>query len=91
MSDTLPKARRRRQVQYKDEIFNASRLVQEDRKGFELWDTPKGQFWIPQASRYACWSICAPRSSTLSVVAKLHSRMPRPPKRNLRRQPPGLL
>jgi FkbM family methyltransferase len=42
----------RRQVQYKDEIFNASRLVQEDRKGFELWDTPKGQFWIPQASRY---------------------------------------
>jgi FkbM family methyltransferase len=42
----------RRQVQYKDEILNASRLVQDDPKGFELWDTPSGQFWIPQASRY---------------------------------------
>ena len=42
----------RRQVQYKDEISNASKLLQEDPKGFELWDTPSGQFWIPQSSRY---------------------------------------
>jgi FkbM family methyltransferase len=42
----------RRQVQYKDEILNASRLLRQDPKGFELWDTPSGQFWIPQAGRY---------------------------------------
>jgi FkbM family methyltransferase len=35
----------------KDRILLASKLVRED-NGLELWDTPKGQFWIPQGSRY---------------------------------------
>jgi FkbM family methyltransferase len=35
----------------KDRIFLASKLVKED-SGLELWDTPKGQFWIPKGSRY---------------------------------------
>jgi FkbM family methyltransferase len=53
----LPEALRaddnlRLQVQYKDRILNASKLVQEDPKGYELWDTPKGRYWIPSGSRY---------------------------------------
>jgi FkbM family methyltransferase len=42
----------RRQVEYKDKILNASKLLEQDPKGFELWETPKGKFWIPQGSRY---------------------------------------
>ncbi len=35
----------------KDRLLHASHLVSEDR-GLELWDTPKGQFWIPKGNRY---------------------------------------
>ena len=42
----------RQQVQYKDQILNASKLVEQDQKGYELWDTPKGRYWIPAGSRY---------------------------------------
>ena len=35
----------------KDRILAASRLVKEE-SGLELWDTPKGQFWIPKGGRY---------------------------------------
>ena len=42
----------RRQVEYKDQILNASKLVDQDPKGYELWDTPKGRYWIPAGSRY---------------------------------------
>jgi FkbM family methyltransferase len=35
----------------KDRIFAASRLVREER-GLELWQTPKGQFWVPKGNRY---------------------------------------
>jgi FkbM family methyltransferase len=41
-----------RQVEYKDQILNASKLIEQDTKGFELWDTPKGRYWIPAGSRY---------------------------------------
>ena len=41
-----------RQVEYKDQILNASKLVEQDPKGYELWDTPKGRYWIPAGSRY---------------------------------------
>jgi FkbM family methyltransferase len=40
------------QVEYKDQILNASKLIEEDAKGYELWDTPKGRYWIPAGSRY---------------------------------------
>lgn len=42
----------RRQVEYKDQILNASKLLEEDLKGYELWETPKGRYWIPAGSRY---------------------------------------
>lgn len=35
----------------KDRILAGSRLVREER-GLELWDTPKGPFWIPRGNRY---------------------------------------
>lgn len=35
----------------KDRIFLASKMLRED-NGIELWDTPKGQFWVPKGSRY---------------------------------------
>ena len=42
----------RKQVEYKDEILNASKLLEEDPKGYELWQTPKARFWVPAGSRY---------------------------------------
>ncbi len=41
-----------RQVAYKDQILNASKLLQQDPQGYELWDTPRGRYWIPAGSRY---------------------------------------
>jgi FkbM family methyltransferase len=35
----------------KDRILLASKMLRED-NGLELWDTPKGQFWVPKGSRY---------------------------------------
>ncbi len=40
------------QVDYKDQILNASKMLQEDPKGFEQWETPNGTYWIPAGSRY---------------------------------------
>lgn len=34
-----------------DRILSASRLVAE-KDGLELWDTPKGRYWIPKGNRY---------------------------------------
>jgi FkbM family methyltransferase len=36
----------------KDRILRASRLLAEDPRGFEHWDTPYGQFWIPKGQKY---------------------------------------
>lgn len=41
-----------RQIAYKDEILGASKLIQKDDKGFRLYDTPKGLYWIPEGSEY---------------------------------------
>ena len=35
----------------KDRILDASKLVREE-SGLELWNTPKGQFWIPKGNRF---------------------------------------
>ncbi len=41
----------------KNRILKASRLVRED-SGLELWETPKGRFWIPKGSRYVLpWNL----------------------------------
>ncbi|MCC6391167.1 MAG: FkbM family methyltransferase [Bryobacterales bacterium] len=41
-----------RQISTKDQILGASKLLQEDDKGFSLYDTPNGKYWIPTRSKY---------------------------------------
>jgi len=41
----------KRQIQIKDEILKASKLVDKDDK-YEQWHTPKGTYWIAAGSRY---------------------------------------
>jgi FkbM family methyltransferase len=42
----------KRQIQIKDRILSASRLLEKDPAGYHLWETPKGRYWIPQGSDY---------------------------------------
>lgn len=42
----------RLQIEYNDSIFKQSKLISKDQEGYELWQTPKGRFWIPAGSRY---------------------------------------
>lgn len=44
-------ANERELIRVKDRVLAASHKITDDR-GLELWDTPKGQFWIPQGNRY---------------------------------------
>jgi FkbM family methyltransferase len=41
-----------RQIELKDKILAASKRLEEDDKGFELWDTPKARYWIPKGNHY---------------------------------------
>ncbi len=36
----------------KDRILAASWLVEKDPAGFQLWETPRGLYWIPQGDQY---------------------------------------
>ncbi len=40
------------QVSKKDQILAASKLLETDPKGFELYDTPDGKYWIPKGSKW---------------------------------------
>ena len=52
-----------------DRVRSASRLVEDDAEGFELWETPQGEFWVPSgAAETMIW-----------VVAKHESDMYDPP------------
>ena len=42
----------RLQIRYNDEIIKASKLLETDQGGYQLWDTPAGRFWIPSGSRW---------------------------------------
>ena len=52
-----------------DRVTSASRVVEEDSEGFELWETPKGEFWVPSGSA----------ETMIWVVAKHESDMYDPP------------
>ncbi len=43
----------RLQIKYRDDITNASKLLQSDPKGFHQWQTPRGTYWVPDGSDYA--------------------------------------
>ncbi|MCS7023331.1 MAG: FkbM family methyltransferase [Bryobacteraceae bacterium] len=40
------------QIAKKDEILAASKLIEKDPKGFQLWETPDGRYWLPDGSEY---------------------------------------
>ena len=40
----------RLQRKYNDRIWRETKLIQRDPKGFELYQTPHGRFWVPQGS-----------------------------------------
>jgi FkbM family methyltransferase len=40
------------QIEIKDRILGASKLLEKDPAGFHLWQTPKGTYWIPEGSDY---------------------------------------
>ena len=42
----------RLQIRYNDQIIKASKLLETDQAGYQLWDTPSGRFWIPSGSRW---------------------------------------
>ena len=39
-----------RQAEIAEQLTKASRLLSRDPEGYELWETPRGRFWIPQRS-----------------------------------------
>ncbi len=42
----------KQQIAVKDEILQASKLIQKDSAGYRLYDTPDGPYWIPEGSEY---------------------------------------
>ncbi|MBI3683839.1 MAG: FkbM family methyltransferase [Acidobacteria bacterium] len=40
------------QIAKKDEILAASKILEEDDRGFKLYQTPDGRYWIPTGSEY---------------------------------------
>ena len=40
------------QIKIKDELLKNSKKLETDPNGFELWDTPKGRWWIPKGSHF---------------------------------------
>jgi FkbM family methyltransferase len=46
------------QIRMKDEILAASRRVEVDPSGFELWETPMGNYWLPTGNQYILpWNL----------------------------------
>ncbi|HOQ45190.1 MAG TPA: FkbM family methyltransferase [Bryobacteraceae bacterium] len=42
----------RLQIEIKDRILAASKLIGEDPAGYRLWETPKGRYWVPPGADY---------------------------------------
>jgi FkbM family methyltransferase len=42
----------KRQTALKDQILAASKMMQEDPAGYQLWETPHRRYWIPKGSRW---------------------------------------
>lgn len=64
----------KRQIRYKDEILAASKLLQKDEKGFELWRTPLGNYWIPDGSRYVLpFNLAEQKRDIYDVANTMHA------------------
>src|SRR5690242_5531125 len=40
------------QIRYKDELYRGSKLLEKDPQGFHLWQTPMGNWWIPEGDDF---------------------------------------
>jgi FkbM family methyltransferase len=64
----------KRQILYKDEILAASKLLQKDEKGFELWRTPLGTYWVPDGSRYVLpFNLAEQKRDIYDAANSLHA------------------
>jgi FkbM family methyltransferase len=45
-------------IHTKDRLLAASKLVEKDGKGFQLWDTPQGRYWVPDGNEFMLpWNL----------------------------------
>jgi FkbM family methyltransferase len=64
----------RRQIEYKDQILAGSRRLEVDEKGFELWETPKGRYWIPKGSHFVLPFNLAEQQRNIYVLGDIKAR-----------------
>ena len=64
----------RRQIEVKDRILAASRKIESDEKGFELWETPKGRYWIPRGSHFVLPFNLAEQERNIYVLGEVRAK-----------------
>lgn len=62
----------KRQIQTKDRILAASKKLETDAQGYELWDTPKGRYWIPKGSHYVLPFNLAEQDRDIYTLGDIH-------------------
>jgi FkbM family methyltransferase len=70
----LTAAHLRQVTALKDEILAASHLVETDPDGYELWDTPKGRYWIPRGNQYGLPFNLAEQASGIYTLGDIRVR-----------------
>ncbi len=54
-----------------DEIRKASKKIESDAAGFELWETPDGRWWIPRGESYDLFVVLAEQRSDIYRSAEV--------------------
>lgn len=60
------------QIREKDRILAASRKVEVDSKGYERWQTPDGEYWIPKGSHYVLPFNLAEQARNIYSTPEVH-------------------
>jgi FkbM family methyltransferase len=60
------------QIATKDRILYASKKLQTDEKGFELWQTPHGEYWIPKGSHFVLPFNLAEQARNIYTPGDVH-------------------
>ena len=64
----------RRQIELKDRILAGSEKVETDEKGFELWNTPRGRYWIPKGSHFVLPFNLAEQQRNIYVLGDVRAK-----------------
>src|SRR5687768_10877169 len=64
----------RRQIEVKERILGASTKIESDEKGFELWETPKGRYWIPRGSHFVLPFDLAEQERNIYVLGDVRAK-----------------